>query len=370
MNIANVHNGERTLTVKWDDESHTEYPYIWLRDNDPAELHPDTRERVFDLTSVDVTIKPVDVTAEDRALSITWPSKADPSVYPADWLHAHQPGAGRYDPADVSRQLWLGADLDPIPRANAAECRQDSKALRSMLADLKRFGLVIVDHLDDDLEAGLNFGDLIGYKRDNNFGATFTVISKPDPNNLAYTAVELPLHTDLPNQEHVPGYQFLHAFKNTATGGESVFADGFAICQDFKSESPDDYALLASTDVPWRFHDDTHDIRSHRPIIGELSDGTLDAFAFNAHIADLPDMSTERMIRYYSAYQRLMKHMRQAKYAVRYRLKAGEMAAFDNYRVLHGRTAFDPESGERHYQGYYIDRVEVDSRLRVLDRGN
>jgi gamma-butyrobetaine dioxygenase len=44
------------------------------------------------------------------------------------------------------------------------------------------------------------------------------------------------------------------------------------------------------------------------------------------------------------------------------------MVVFDNRRVLHGRAAFDPATGHRHLQGFYVDRGEFDSRLRVLAR--
>ncbi len=44
------------------------------------------------------------------------------------------------------------------------------------------------------------------------------------------------------------------------------------------------------------------------------------------------------------------------------------MVIFDNSRVMHGRAAFDANSGERHLRGYYIERNEVDSRIRVLAR--
>jgi gamma-butyrobetaine dioxygenase len=40
---------------------------------------------------------------------------------------------------------------------------------------------------------------------------------------------------------------------------------------------------------------------------------------------------------------------------------------FDNYRVLHGRSEFDPNSGPRHLQGCYLDRDDVLSRLRTLE---
>ncbi len=33
---------------------------------------------------------------------------------------------------------------------------------------------------------------------------------------------------------------------------------------------------------------------------------------------------------------------------------------------LHGRTEFDPNSGHRHLQGYYMDRDEIIGRLKYL----
>ncbi|SJM32767.1 TauD/TfdA family dioxygenase [Mesorhizobium delmotii] len=49
-------------------------------------------------------------------------------------------------------------------------------------------------------------------------------------------------------------------------------------------------------------------------------------------------------------------------------LKAGEMAVFDNRRVLHGRQSFNPNTGLRHLRRCYVDRGEFQSRIRVLSR--
>lgn len=50
------------------------------------------------------------------------------------------------------------------------------------------------------------------------------------------------------------------------------------------------------------------------------------------------------------------------------RLNPGELWCFDNRRTLHARNAFDPTSGARHFQGCYIDRDELLSRILVLQR--
>ena len=368
MNIANVDPGERGFTIAWDDHSVAEFPYIWLRDNAPDEFHPDTRERVFDLTTVDLDIEPETFAVEPGTLSINWPQKNRASVYAADWLYRHQPGKRRYDPASVRRTLWDRNTLDAIPRRDASLCTAEPGVLHDALLTLKRFGILIIDGLDDSPDASRAFGDLIGLRRRTNFGDMFEVISRPEPNNLAYTSLALPLHTDLPNQEIIPGYQLLHCYRNSAEGGQSLFADGFRICEDLRRDAADDFALLKTIEIPWRFHDDSHDIRRHRPIICEHTDGSPDYFVFNAHIADLPDMDAGTLYSFYPAYQRLMKRIRQPQYALQHALVPGEMMIFDNSRVLHGRTAFDPNSGERHLRGYYLERNEIDSRIRVLAR--
>jgi len=368
MNIADVTRGERAFTITWDDRTVAEYPFIWLRDNAPEEFHPDTRERVFDLTAVSLEIIPDAFDVEAGALIIHWPAKEQASKYPAEWLQVHRPGQRRPDPSIVDKSLWDRDSLPEIPRVDAEQCVGSQSRFRDALQTLKRFGILIIDGLDDSLDASQEFGDLIGFRRRTNFGDMFEVISKPVPNNLAYTSLALPLHTDLPNQEIIPGYQLLHCYRNSATGGESVFADGFRICDDLRRDTPDDYVLLKNIVIPWRFHDETNDIRSHRPIIRERADGTLDYLVFNAHIADLPDMDAATLYEFYPAYQRLMKRIRQPEYAIRHSLQPGQMVIFDNARVLHGRTAFDASSGERHLRGYYLERNEIDSRIRVLSR--
>jgi len=368
MNIADVTRGERGFTITWDDRSVAEFPFIWLRDNAPDEFHPDTRERVFDLTTVNLEITPDAFAVEPDALVIDWPEKQQASKYGAEWLHVHRPGQVRADPAIVARTTWDRDGMPAIPRAAADQCVGDQLKLRDALRTLKQFGILIVDGLDDSPDASRSFGDLIGFRRRTNFGDMFEVISRPVPNNLAYTSLALPLHTDLPNQEIIPGYQLLHCYRNTSTGGQSVFADGFKICEDLRRDLPDDYDLLSRIDIPWRFHDDGNDIRQHRPIICERADSALDYFVFNAHIADLPDMDAEMLYDFYPAYQRLMQRIRLPQYAIQHMLVPGEMVIFDNSRVLHGRTAFDVNSGERHLRGYYLERNEIDSRIRVLSR--
>lgn len=356
------------LVATWTDGTTTQFPTIWLRDNCPSGLHPETHERMLDLLAVDDA--PILIAAEIQGdFAALQYDDGHASHMPLSMMRTHRPGQPTLDAGAISAQLWR-ADLGDagIPRHPAATILADDLALNVWMQDTVALGLTIVEHLQDRLGAGVDVAERIGFLRTTNFGTTFEVINKPDPNNLAYTSVALPLHTDLPNQEVPPGYQFLHCLANEATGGGSLFADGFAMAEDLRTDDPEAFRLLCEVSIPFRFHDDGTDIRVHQPVITLGSTGEVIEIRFNAHLAGIFDMPAELMPAYYRAYRAYMAKTRDPKYRVALKLKAGEMVVFDNRRILHGRDSFDPSTGYRHLQGCYVDRGEFSARLRVLAR--
>ncbi len=189
MQLTEIECGARAFFATWSDHSVTELPFIWLRDNDDAELHPDTHERVFDLMSVSLDIQPEAYELANDALIVRWKDKTQASVYTLQWLISHQPGRVRLDPVKLRQELWTAGTLSQIPGFDASSCIESAVVLYDALLAIKRFGLIIFDGLEDCLSAGEDFGDLIGFKRRTNFGVMFEVVSKPDPNNLAYTSI-------------------------------------------------------------------------------------------------------------------------------------------------------------------------------------
>ena len=366
MTVTNLMICTDTLVVTWTDGTTTRFPTIWLRDNCLSGLHPDTHERLLDLLTVDDT--PVLISAQlEGDTTVLEYADGHNSRMPTSLIVAHRPGKPAVDAGHVSPQLWH-SDQSPvnIVRYKAVCILLDDFALKSWMQDTAAFGLTIIDNLDDRTNAGVEIARRIGFLRTTNFGATFEVINKPDPNNLAYTSVALPLHTDLPNQEMPPGYQFLHCLANEATGGGSLFADGFAMAEDLRAEDPEAFHLLCTVAIPFRFHDDSTDIRVHRPVITLGSQGDIIEIRYNAHLAGIFDMPAEIMPTYYRAYRAYMSKTRNSKYHLALKLKAGEMVVFDNRRILHGRDSFDPSTGFRHLHGCYVDRGEFFSRLRLL----
>ena len=369
MTSITLRGSDRVLTVAWADGASADFPFLWLRDNCPSGFHPQTHEREFDLTSIPETLGILSAELDGEAIRIEWDGEEHQSRFDADWLKAHRPGIGLKDPAKIPPTLWRG-DFQPagLPRISAADLMNDDKALLGFLIETKKTGLAIVDGMADDREAGMAAAKRIGFLRETNFGVTFEVRSMPNPNNLAYTSHALPLHTDLANQELPPGFQFLHCLANDAEGGGSTFCDGFAIAEDLRQNDPEAFELLSKTPVPFRFHDDSYDIRRHQTVIDLDAFGNLQELHFNAHLAGVFDLPADTMEAYYRAYRKIMQMTRSSDYVITTRLEGGEMVIFDNRRVLHGRAAFDPNTGYRHLRGCYVDRGEFDSRIRVLSR--
>ncbi len=355
--------------IRWTDGVECDFPYIWLRDNDPAGFHPETQERMTDLTAIPLDIAPSGVEVERSTLCINWPDQDSATSFDLDWLRAHRPGIRAADPAELEFTLWRSAlGAESVPRENAAVLMESDADLRDWITATRSYGLSIVEGLADTADAGMDVARRIGFLRETNFGRTFEVKSKPNPNNLAYTTVALPLHTDLANQELPPGFQFLHCLRNEAQGGGSLFCDGYAVAADLEGRDPEAFKILSTVSIPFRFHDTETDIRSRKKVITLNEFGDVSEICFNAHLADVLDIAPDKMAAYYRAYRSFMEMTRDDAYLVTLKLKAGEMAVFDNRRVLHGREAFDPNTGYRHLHGCYVDRGEFEGRLRTLPR--
>jgi gamma-butyrobetaine dioxygenase len=355
------------IQLIWEDGSRNLFPFIWLRDNDPQGFHPQTLERQFDIASVDVLDSIDSAEIQGDRLVLHWMHENHSASYALQWLRDNQPGMSLNDPADFPVRLWRNElQQQGVASSSAANILIDDVALLSWMRDTQSYGLSIVDNIADASHAGMDIAKRVGFLRETNFGVEFEVKSKPNPNNLAYTSSELPLHTDLTNQEVPPGYQFLHCLANEAEGGQSVFCDGFAVAADLRESNPEAFEILATVSIPFRFQDEEYDIRSRKTVINVDENGVVYEICFNTHIAGIFDLAPEIMETYYLAYQAYKRLTQQDKYQIKIKLNAGEMAVFDNRRVLHGRTAFDPNTGYRHLQGCYVDRGEFESRLRML----
>lgn len=59
MQIQTVSFSAPFINLAWATGEVTPFPAIFLRDNDPADLHPQTQEQLFDLSKIDLAIEPL-----------------------------------------------------------------------------------------------------------------------------------------------------------------------------------------------------------------------------------------------------------------------------------------------------------------------
>lgn len=371
--IASATIGDGTVDVEWSDARRSPFHFDWLRDNCTCSacVHAATREQVFEIVDApdDLAARAAYIDGADGALHVEW-SDGHRSAWSPGWLRAHA-----YD--DTSRaqrhaahgtHIWTGDDPDAIGVFAWRDVVQDDGALLEWLRALQRTGLTLVQGVPAERGRVGEIARRVGLVRESNFGVLFDVESKPRPDSNAYTSLNLPPHTDLPTRELQPGVQFLHCIANDATGGDSVFVDGFALADALRREHPADFAQLASTPFEFWNKSATSDYRCSAPVIGLDARGDVTEVRVANFLRGPLDAPAGSVAAVYRAYRRFLALAREPRFRVQRRLRAGDMWAFDNRRVLHARTAFDPSTGRRHLQGCYVDRDELLSRSRVLSR--
>jgi gamma-butyrobetaine dioxygenase len=260
--------------------------------------------------------------------------------------------------------LWHHDHLDRLHDGAVDMAATDD--LTPLLQAIDSFGIGLARRLPTEPGQVLDFAGRIGFVRETNYGRLFDVIVEPDPINLAFTPLGLPLHTDNPYRDPVPTVQLLHCLSAATTGGGSRFADGFAAAERLREEDPAAFESLATHDVAFRFHDDTTDLRARGTIIETTARGELTGIRLNHRSMEPPDMPTDVLDDWYRSYRSLCTILARPDSALEITLEPGDLIVFDNRRVLHGRSAF-AVTARRHLQGCYADIDSIRSAVRIRE---
>ncbi len=154
----------------------------------------------------------------------------------------------------------------------------------------------------------------------------------------------------------------------SAEGGESLFADGFALAEHLRSEEPAVFKLLTQTALPFRYSAKGCELYAERPLIQLSCEGAIAAVHYNSRSIAPIRLPAERMAPLYASYRIFAGMLRNPRFQLRLRLRDGDLVAFDNRRILHGRTAFSSAKTLRHLRGCYLTRDSVYSETALLRR--
>ena len=373
VEISKVSKNGSALNIEWSDGEKSNFNFMWLRDNCPTAHDKDSRHRMFNILEVSTNIEPKEYKINDKGkLEIVWSEGSHTSLYDQDWLRKNCYTINNNKKYVSPYQLWnhsLQKNLKSI-EIEYDEIINSEEGLVKWLELLHYKGIAIVKNTPTKEQSAFPVLNRISHTRETFFKTPFEVINIPKPNNSAYTAHALRNHMDLPWFENPPGYQFLHCLTNSAKGGDSSAVDAFAVADYLRKNEKDIFDTLVK--IPLKFRDKDYTQDAHRsfyaPAISLTKDSDYNDIRFSVATMDALDCHPDVMDKVYKAHHRFGNLLHDDKYQINFRLEPGDIFSFNNRRVLHGRTAFDPNSGHRHLQGYYMDRDEIIGRLIYLKK--
>jgi gamma-butyrobetaine dioxygenase len=251
---------------------------------------------------------------------------------------------------------WMGQPATHFAWSVYPDWVADPSIREDWLYYAGRDGLAFLSGVPAEDAAVLRVATQIGFVRETNHGRVF--------DDRSVTA--LPVHTDDPYRDPVPGFQLLHCLSNVGRVGESIFIDGMAAAERVRARDADAFATLCKTPILYCFQDGTADLAIERTMLEVDTSEQFRAIYYNERsIAPLP-LRGPLLKKYYAGYRQLAGLLCDPSRFVIHRLQPGDLVLFDNTRILHGRN--DGESGSSHLQGCYVDADGLYSSLAVLSR--
>jgi trimethyllysine dioxygenase len=342
-------------------------PLLWLRDHcpSPGTHHPHTRQRVIDTFSIPADIAARAVTVEERGagLRIEWAGENHVSRFPAEFL------AGlRTDPEvlPVARRTWDAERIRrELPQVRYEAMLGEETTLREFLEQLERYGFCFVEGVPGTPEATRAVAQRVAYVRETIFGGYWDFTANLEHKDTAYTSAAIGPHTDGTYSLDAPGYQMFHCLAAECTGGENILIDGFRVAEIMREKHPDDYRLLTEVAIPGQYRDEERGIHllARRPLFRLNAAGELVQVTYNNHDRAPFLLPAPKLRALYAALGAFARLCANPSLHYRRRLLPGSVLLFDNWRVLHARDAY---RGYRRLAGVYLNKEDVESRLRVL----
>lgn len=362
--VASLQSTDTSLEVHWADGVVTRYPWLWLRDHahDDDTMHPVTQQRQLFTAAVPRGLCGLKTELVGDVLEVTWDVLEPVSRLPLAFLARHRHPRVARAAVDVPVTLWNASSIR-TPTVPYAAVMDSDEGLRDWLVRTLQHGFCIVEGTPVTAEATEQLLRRIAYVRETIFGGFWSFEADLAKADTAYTTLELRGHTDGTYSHDAPGAQLLHCLHLDATGGESTMVDGFAIARRMEADHPDLFEVLCSVMVPGQYLGEGVHLMSARPVFRHDHTGRLVQVSFNNYDRAPFLLDEADMVAFYDALRVFEEIANEPAMQWRHVLRPGEAMLFDNWRVLHGRTAY---AGTRRMCGGYVNREDLESRVRQL----
>ncbi|KAK0635243.1 hypothetical protein B0T17DRAFT_35738 [Bombardia bombarda] len=253
----------------------------------------------------------------------------------------------------------------------------NDNGVKEMLTKIRNWGYVFVDGTPyDDPEATKALLERIAFIRVTHYGGFYDFTPNLAMADTAYTNLALAAHTDTTYFSDPAGLQAFHLLSHqpapdanpddaVASGGKSLLVDGYRAAFVLKARNPKAFHILSTVGLQWQANgNEGISISPYKlfPVIELGDNGELHRIRWNNDDRGaVPFGQAFSPTEWYEAAREWDKIIR-SKEAERWvQLEPGKTLIFDNWRVLHGRSAF---SGIRRICGGYINRDDYISRWK------
>ena len=356
--------------VIWENHSRSSFHAVWLRDNCRCDICgvPETGRRKSRLTSLslDIKITSAKLTGNNNDILIDW-SDGHQSQFSSSWLNEYTHGTQQLEQKAFKPVLWTAEFRNNPCIVDINLIESDDLKFLKMLEQIQDYGLCLLKGAGSTpgrLEA---FANKIGPIQESNFGRVQDLIIDESKSSVANRAVALKPHTDEPYRASPPGILFFHCIETDTNGtGSSIFMDGFELADIVRTQDPEGFMALTRNRQPFRRHfENDVDLFAEFPVISVDEFNHICGIRINDRVAAPLAIPIEELENYYRGLKRLLELAEDPKRMLSLTLRPGDVAIFDNHRILHGRTEISMNS-RRWLQWLQVERGDFYSTIRIL----
>ncbi|KAJ2904019.1 Trimethyllysine dioxygenase [Zalerion maritima] len=380
-------------------QNRTILPSLWLRDSCRCSqcVNKDTSQRNFNTFTLPKDLAVTEALNTDGGLQVRW-SDGHQSNYPWNFVKFYLKQNRRVRPFNVGQWSWgaeigegkeidydaEGVDIRTLKSDNAKhppavkyeDVMDESKPGISRLTKyIQKFGFVFVTDTPPTPEATKAVLERIAFIRVTHYGGFYDFIPDLAMADTAYTNLALPAHTDTTYFTEPAGIQSFHMLEHKPApgtpeegglGGKSLLVDGKYAAFLLRKEDPNAYNILSKTRVQWHASGNKGISISpamQYPVLETFYDGPILArVRWNNDDRGIMPLNTKTgfdTIKWYEAAAKWEAILRRPEVEYWFQLTPGKVLIFDNWRVMHGRSAF---TGTRRICGGYLPRDDFVSR--------
>ncbi|CDO91995.1 unnamed protein product [Kluyveromyces dobzhanskii CBS 2104] len=373
------------VTIKLDDSLYL-FHLVYLRDNCTSEksFHEETNQRLIDVFNdidleTDLNGTP---SVEGNELVVKW-HDGHISRFTVKWLlnHAYYPSKNIVKNETIkfpSRISWDKTRFCELKQSkdhfkNDYNHIHDDIVKRNIFHEIYQYGFTFIENVPVSIEATKEVSEIISIIRPTHYDTgVWDFTSDLSKKDTAYTSLAIDMHTDGNYWFETPGLQLFHLLMHDGQGGETRICDVAHVLKLIQEKASKDESwqetLEILTNQPIEFHQSGESenvfFENRYPILQIDENGELIQCRWNT--SDRTSMLKNNKFsvnEIYRAMARFNDLINDSSNSVRFPLAPGTILVFDNWRVLHARTAFN---GKRRLCGSYLTRDDFIARFRSL----